>query len=205
LNLLDSLLAAFAAVPAIEWVAAGLALGYLLLAIRQSPWCWAFAIVSAVLYLVVFARVGLVMQAALQVFYVGMAVYGWHAWRGSESTAPVAISRWTARRHLLAWTVVGAFAVVNGAIVGRSTGGAVVPYVDAAIAWGSVLTTWLVARKVLENWLYWIVLDFAAAVLAAWQGLAATSLLFLLYTALAAQGYRQWLRDERASSAGHGA
>ena len=199
MNRLDSLLAAFAAVPAIEWVAAGLALGYLLLAIRQSPWCWAFAIASAALYLVVFARAGLVMQAALQVFYVGMAVYGWRAWRGSGSTAPVAISRWTARRHLLAWIAVGAFALVNGAIVGRTSGGSVVPYVDAAIAWGSVLTTWMVARKVLENWLYWIVLDFAAAVLAAWQGLAATSLLFLLYTALAVQGHRQWLHDARAA------
>lgn len=205
MNLLDSLLAAFAAVSAIEWVAAGLALGYLLLAIRQSPWCWAFAIASAVLYLVVFSRAGLVMQAALQVFYVGMAVYGWRAWRGSGSSAPVAISRWPALWHLLAAAAVGALALVNGAMVGRSASGSIVPYVDAAIAWGSVLTTWMVARKVLENWLYWIVLDFAAAVLAAWQGLAATSLLFLLYTALAVLGHRQWLRDERAASAGHGA
>ena len=51
MTLLQSLLAAFAAVPAIEWVAAGLALGYLGLAIRQSAWCWAFAVVSAVLWL----------------------------------------------------------------------------------------------------------------------------------------------------------
>ena len=69
----EPVLRAFAAVPAIEWVAAGLALGYLGFAIRQSAWCWAFAVVSAVLYLVVFARAGLVMQAALQVFYGGMS------------------------------------------------------------------------------------------------------------------------------------
>jgi nicotinamide mononucleotide transporter len=201
LNKLDTVLAAFAAVPAIEWIAAALALGYLLLAIRQSPWCWAFAVASAGLFLVVFARAGLVMQAALQVFYVGMAAYGWRAWRGSGSAAPVAISRWSARRHLLAWSAVAAFALVNGAIINRGSSGSVVPYLDAAIAWGSVLTTWMVARKVLENWLYWIVLDLAAALLAAWQGLAATALLFLLYTALAAQGYRQWLRDERVMTA----
>jgi nicotinamide mononucleotide transporter len=53
----------------------------------------------------------------------------------------------------------------------------------------------MVARKVLENWLYWVVLDLAAALLAAWQGLAATALLFLLYTALAVRGYWQWGRD----------
>jgi nicotinamide mononucleotide transporter len=76
-----------------------------------------------------------------------------------------------------------------------------VPYVDAAIAWGSVLATWMVARKVLENWLYWVVLDFAMALLAAWQGLAATALLFLLYTALALRGYWQWRRDERLANA----
>ena len=193
MNELDTVLAAFAAVPAIEWVAAALALGYLLLAIRQSPWCWAFAIASA----------GLVMQAALQVFYVGMAGYGWRAWRGSGSAAPVMIGRWSARRHLLAWSAVAAFALVNGAIINRGSSGSVVPYLDAAIAWGSVLATWMVARKVLENWLYWIMLDFAAALLAAWQGLAATALLFLLYTALAVQGYRQWLRDERVMAATH--
>ena len=75
------------------------------------------------------------------------------------------------------------------------------PYLDAAIAWGSVLTTWMVARKVLENWLYWVVLDSAAAVLAAWQGLAATALLFLLYTALALRGYWQRRRDEQLAIA----
>jgi nicotinamide mononucleotide transporter len=76
-----------------------------------------------------------------------------------------------------------------------------VSYLDAAIAWGSVLTTWMVARKVLENWLYWVLLDFAAAVLAAWQGLAATALLFLLYTVLALRGYWQWRRDARLAVA----
>jgi len=197
LTLLESVLGAFATVPAIEWVAAGLALGYLGFAIRQSAWCWAFAVASAGLYLVVFARAGLVMQAALQVFYVGMSVYGWRSWRGSVSEAPLAISRWSARQHALAWAAIAVFSLVNGWVITRGSGTSWVTYLDAAIAWGSVLTTWMVARKVLENWLYWVVLDFAAAVLAAWQGLAATALLFLLYTALAFRGYWQWRRDAR--------
>jgi len=198
LTLLDSVPGAFAAVPAIEWVAAGLALGYLGFAIRQSAWCWAFAVASAVLYLVVFARAGLVMQAALQVFYVGMSVYGWRSWRGSAREGPLAVSRWTVRQHVLAWAAIAVFALVNGWVITQGAETSWVPYLDAAIAWGSVLTTWMVARKVLENWLYWVVLDFAAAVLAARQGLAATSLLFLLYTTLALRGYWQWRRDERA-------
>jgi nicotinamide mononucleotide transporter len=186
---------AFAAVPAIEWVAAGLALGYLGLAIRQSAWCWAFAVASALLYLVVFARAGLVMQAALQVFYVGVAFHGWRAWRGTSEAAPVSIRRWSARQHARALSGVALVALVNGFVIAQDAGNAWLPYVDAAIAWGSVLTTWMVARKILDNWLYWIVLDAAMGVLAVRQGLAATALLFALYTLLAIRGYWQWRRD----------
>jgi len=192
-------MAALAALPAVEWVAAALALGYLLLAIRQSPWCWVFSIASALLYLAVFTRAGLYMQAALQVFYVAMAVYGWRAWRGTAGATPVAISRWSWQLHLVALAAVAVVAGINGALVARQAGGDWVPFVDAAIAWGSVLTTWMVARKIIENWLYWIVLDAAMAALAATQGLAVTAVLFGLYTALAFRGYWQWRQDQRAA------
>jgi nicotinamide mononucleotide transporter len=193
------MLAAIAAVPPVEWAAAGLALAYLLLAIRQSPWCWACAIASAVLYLSLFAQAGLRMQAALQVFYVAMAVYGWRAWRGTAATPPLAVGRWPARWH--AWAIVAAVTVaaLNGWLV-RDGEPALLPYVDALIAWGSVLATWMATRKLIENWWYWIVLDLAAAVLFARQGLYVTSLLFVLYTALALQGYLQWRRDERTGT-----
>ena len=136
----EQAIAALATLPAIEWVAAALALGYLLLAIRQSPWCWAFAIASALLYLAVFTRAGLYMQAALQVFYVGMAVYGWRTWRGVAGGAPVAIALVLAA-DLVALVAVALVAGINGALVARQAGGGWVPFVDAAIAWGSVLTT----------------------------------------------------------------
>jgi nicotinamide mononucleotide transporter len=80
---------------------------------------------------------------------------------------------------------------VNGWLSGAHSTGAV-PYIDALVAWGSVFATWLVARKVLENWFYWIVLDFTAAGLYGSRGLYATALLFILYSAIAVQGYRSW-------------
>ncbi len=200
MTLAAQVIEAFAAVPLIEWVAAVLALGYLGLAIRQSAWCWVFAVASAVLYLVVFARAGLYMQAGLQVFYMGMGIYGWRTWGGTGAVASIAVSRWTGRQHLLACAGIATVALVNGALIQRGAQFAWLPYIDAAIAWGSVLTTWMVTRKVLENWLYWIVLDAAMAVLSARQGLAATSVLFGLYTALAVRGYWQWRRDVPATA-----
>jgi nicotinamide mononucleotide transporter len=194
---LDVVVAALAEVSWTEWVAVVLALAYLLLAIRQNPWCWAFAIVSSAMYGVIFFRTGLVMQAALQLFFIAMALYGWRVWNGNESSVPAPVLRWPAGRHALALCAVALATVVNGRLVADSRAASLVPYADAAIAWGSVLATWLVARKVLENWLYWIVIDLAAVALYGSQGLHATSALYLLYAVLAVRGFRAWQKDER--------
>jgi nicotinamide mononucleotide transporter len=124
-----------------------------------------------------------------------MAIYGWRAWRGSGTGNPLAVQRWPLRWHAAALLVVVVVSASNGAVLGRATVHPLVPYADAFIAWASVFTTLLVARKVLENWLYWVVIDAVAAVLYAAQGLHATAALFVLYSALAVRGYLQWRRD----------
>ncbi len=201
---LDGVIASFVAIPAAEWVAVAFALAYLLLAVRQNPWCWAAAAVSSVIYLVLFARGGLVMQALLQVFYLAMAAYGWYAWRGGavEQGGTLPVTRWSGARNALAIaTVVGA-ALLNGRIIAGETGSGVA-YVDALVAWASVLATWLVTRKVLENWLYWIVADAIAVVLYWTQGFHATAVLFVIYVVIAVRGYFAWRRDlEQGVAAG---
>lgn len=182
------------AVSATEWVAVVLALGYLWLAIRQDPWCFAFAITSSASYLYLFADAGLYMQSALQAFFIAMSLYGWWSWRGGSGHAPASVRRWPAGRHVPAVAAIVALSVVNGQLLAGSKP-SMVPYVDAAIAWGSVFTTWLVARKVLENWWYWIAIDLAACGLCYAQGLHATAALYLVYAALALQGHRRWARD----------
>ena len=193
---LDTVVAALAAIPPAEWAAVLLAFGYLLLAVRQNAWCWACAIASSAIFLVLFARADLVMQAALQVFYIVMGVYGWWAWRGhaGEGGTALPVSRWSAGRHALSIGALLVATIVNGWLVARSQGG-FVPYVDAFVAWVSVLATWMVARKVLENWLYWIVVDSVAAALYWSQGLHATAVLFVVYVVIAVRGYFAWRAD----------
>jgi nicotinamide mononucleotide transporter len=193
---LDAAVAALASIPPAEWVAVLLAFAYLLLAVRQNAWCWACAIASSAIYLVLFAEAGLVMQSALQLFYIAMGAYGWWSWRhgaGGAGTTP-AVSRWPLRRHLALVAAVVVVTMVNGALVGGGERGAL-PYVDAFVAWASVVATWLVARKLLENWLYWIVIDSAAAALYASQGLRATAILFVVYVGIAVHGYFTWRAD----------
>ncbi len=72
---------------------------------------------------------------------------------------------------------------------------ALVRYADSFVAWGSVVATWMMTRKIIENWLYWILFDLVAAALYFSQGFHATAGLFLVYVVLAVRGYRQWRRD----------
>ena len=175
-----------------EWLAVGLALAFLVLAVRQNPWCWACASVSAAIYLFLFAQADLRMQAALQVYYIGMAAYGWYAWRHGDGREPLAVSEWPAHRHLQAIFLVLALTVVNGWIL---AGKGLLAYADAFVAWASVVTTWMAARKLLESWWYWIVIDLVAAALYWQQGLRLTALLFVIYTIIAVRGYLSWRAD----------
>ncbi len=179
----------------VEWIAVALAFAYVLLAIRQSRWCWPAAAASGGIYLVLFARGGLPMQAALQVFYIAMAAYGWHAWRAAHGKpAELRIRTWPRRWHVLALSAVLLATALNVSLLAGESG-PVVAGADAFVAWGSVLATWLTARKVLESWLYWIVFDVVAAVLYFAQGFHATAGLFVVYVVLAIQGFVAWRAD----------
>ncbi len=193
-------------IPLAEWVAVAFALAYIVLAIRQHIACWAASVASSAIFLVLFWRSGLVMQAGLQVFYVAMAVYGAWSWRrgGEGGGQALPVTRWPARRHAIALALIVLVSAANGRGIAGPHGG-VVPYVDALTTWASVFATWLVARKVVENWLYWIVFDLLAAALYFSQGLQATAVLFVVYSLMAMRGYASWRDDwrrRRADAAG---
>jgi nicotinamide mononucleotide transporter len=195
LSVVDAVLRALATIALAEWIAVGFAFAYVVLAIRQSAWCWVASVVSSAIFLVLFAQSGLLMQAWLQAFYIAMAFYGWWAWRGGGAGAgaqALQVTRWPWRWHAIAISAVVGLSVGNGYFEARSGAPSVVPYVDALTAWAAVFTTWLVTRKVLENWLYWIVIDLLSSALYWGQGLQATAVLFVVYAVLALHGYRQW-------------
>ena len=79
---------------ALEVCAVILALIYVLLAIQQLRACWIAAIASAALYILIFWQVQLYLEAALQIFYIAMSVYGWAAWRPNEAQSVAAIRTW---------------------------------------------------------------------------------------------------------------
>ena len=182
-----------------ELAAVALALAYVVLAVWRNMWCWLAAIVSSGIYVALLADKRLYMEAALNAFYVAMAVYGYWSWqRGRDAVGAVAVARLAPRAHVLGLLVVVAVSLLNGWLLSRFTDGAR-PYVDSLVTWSSVFATWLVARRVLENWLYWIAIDSVAALLYFDRQLAPTAVLFLIYTAISIHGYFVWRRADQAN------
>ena len=179
-----------------EAAAALIGLAYLLLAVRRNLLCWLCAFVSTGIYVVLFAQAGLYMQVALNLFYLAMAVYGFIDWRrGRTDGGDVRIESWSVNQHVMAVVLVIIASAINGRLLAEWTDSPA-PYLDSFVTWGSFVTTWMVARRIIENWLYWIVVDAVAAWLYYDQKLLATTLLFIIYLGIVVRGYFVWRREQ---------
>jgi len=184
----------------IEIIAAALAVVYLVLAIRQQLACWAAAFVSSCLYVWVLFGARLYMESALNAFYAAMAVYGFWQWQQGRGGAALAVCRWPIRYHLAGFVGVLALSVVSSYFLRRFTPAAW-PFVDSMVTWSSVFATFLVARKVYENWHWWLVIDSVSLCLYFTRHLFLTMLLFGFYLVLIVIGMRQWRRSLAAAYA----
>ena len=197
--MLEYLVTAFSTLSIAETAAVLLAIAYLVLAIHQNILCWAAGMISALIFMVIFYSALLYMQSALQIFYVGMAIYGWYQWRyaGDEGTG-VRIHTLTIVRHIQVIAGISATALLLGWIMSRTD--TPFPYAEAFITVAAVATTFMVARKVLEHWLYWLVIDSIAVYLYVARELYLTALLFVFYLVMAVIGFRRWRREYLAET-----
>ncbi|WP_299806079.1 nicotinamide riboside transporter PnuC [uncultured Shewanella sp.] len=205
LTLVNSFTAAFGeaqALTAWEAVAVLLALAYLILAMKGNIWCWAAAFTSTAIYTVLFWKVSLLMESVLNVYYMAMAIYGYWMWtRGGKEHDGVNIVSWGVSTHLKLIGVTTVIALVIGHFMATQTQAAF-PYLDAATTCFAVMTTYLVAKKVLENWIYWFVIDAISIYLYVSKGLMLTAILFVLYIGMVVFGYMMWrskMKDQQAS------
>ena len=187
----------FQALSPLEFLAVLLAVGYLLLAIRQNIWCWFFAAISTAIYVYLFLQAKLYMESLLNIFYFAMALYGWYIWYfGRVGNAELPVSVWSRSIHAVALVVIAAISLTTGHLLDRFTDAAF-PYVDSVTTWGAVWATFLVARKVLENWWYWLVIDVISVFIYWARDLQLTSLLFVIYVILVPIGLLNWTRSYR--------
>jgi nicotinamide mononucleotide transporter len=183
----------------LEAVSVVFGFAYTVLAVKRTRWCWVAALLSSapLVYLAWVSR--LPMQAALQAYYVAMAVYGFWHWSRDAGKATRAVTTWPAVNHAIAWAaiLVVSYAWSRFFLAGQTQ--AAWPFLDSLTTFGSLVATWLMAQVKLENWFYWIVLDAISVFLFATQGLMLVALLFTAYLVLSAIGFFTWFRTWRTA------
>jgi len=181
----------------LELLAVVFAVAYLVLAVKENSLCWYAAGISTLIFLFIFWNVKLYMESGLQIYYLAMAFYGWYQWRDAQTeTVSLRVSKWRAKQHIVALVLIAALTFVTGSLLNSGTD-ANMPYLDSFTTWASVVTTFMVARKILENWLYWLVIDSVSIYLYLDRELYFTSLLFAIYIVIIFFGWFAWNRSYR--------
>lgn len=181
----------------LELAAVIFAVAYLVLAVRENSLCWYAAGISTLIFLFIFWDVKLYMESGLQIYYLVMAFYGWYQWRGANrETASLRVSKWRAKQHVIALALIATLTFISGSLLNSGTD-ANLPYFDSFTTWASVVTTFMVARKILENWFYWLVIDSVSIYLYLDRELYFTSLLFAIYIVIIFFGWFAWNRSYR--------
>jgi len=167
------------------------------LAVRESVWNWWVGIVNNLVYLIVFFGQRLFGDASLQVFFLVISVYGIVRWlHGGDRGGAAPVRRiGAAETGVLAVTLVVATFGLQRYFVALNDAA---PLLDAFTTAGSIVAQYMLARKYLENWLLWIVVDVVSIYLYAWKGLWLTSPLYALFLAMCIVGFVQWRASFRA-------
>jgi nicotinamide mononucleotide transporter len=189
----------------VEWIATLFGVACVWLCVRRSIWNWPTGLVQVVLYAWVFFHARLYADFGLHVIYTVLQLYGWYHWlNGSNDSQELPVTRWPAR-SAAGWLIVAAVAtLVVGFALHRSTDAAL-PYWDATIAILSLIAQYLLARKVLENWLIWIVVDVLAIGVYLAKELYVTSGLYAVFLCMAIAGWFAWRASYRKSNSVAGA
>lgn len=176
----------------IEGVGAALAIAYLLLALKQNKLCWFAWIASSILYLYVMYQADLYMESLLQVFYLCMGFYGLSQWTKTiNNNQNTYVDLWSIGNHIFAISLVIVLSFLSGILLSNFSNAAF-PFIDAFTTWGAIVASYMVAKKILENWIYWFVIDFISVFIFASRGLYFTSALFVTYLVIIYFGYKSW-------------
>jgi len=166
---------------------------YLLYSIEGKIQLWFFGLITSSLYIYVFYSSGIYADMAINIYYVFISIYGWYHWKypGRKSIKELPISRLKFKTGLTL-LLVSLLLFLAIAILLIEFTDSVIPWGDAFTTAFSITATWMLARKIMEHWLIWILVDLVSVILYIYKGLYPTVILFILYTTLAIAGYLQW-------------
>lgn len=182
----------------IELVGAATGLLFLRFEIKQNPLLWPLGLLTSLFYIYIFFESKFYADMGLQVYYVFISIYGWYFWlRGggnADGKTGVPITRVNRFQMLTFGAItIPIFVLISQILIHFSD--SPLPYWDALTTALSITATWMLARKILEHWMVWIVVNAISLGLYFYKGLYPTTVLFFFYTVLSFNGFVVWRRD----------
>jgi nicotinamide mononucleotide transporter len=179
----------------IEWIAAIAGAVSVYLAAREKISSWPTAIVNVSLYIFIFYESGLYSDMGLQVVYLILSIYGWYQWlHGGQHRSRLHVSHATLRM----WAVASSIGLIFWLGLARYTStlsGVSYPLLDSGLTTLSLIAQWMMTRKIIENWVLWIIADILYVPMYLAKGLYVTAMLYALFLVLAAMGLIHWRRS----------
>jgi nicotinamide mononucleotide transporter len=169
---------------------------YIIFSIKQKRVLWIFGGISSLFYMAVFFQAGLFAYMTLYFYYVAISIYGWFEWGKTREKASQSGN--ITRLKPGSWFITASSVLLLSLILGfvlKYTTHAELAWADAVLTSGSVIATWLLMRKVIDQWLLWIGIDVLSGFVSLYKGLYFTAVLFFIYTLLAVKGYVEWNKE----------
>lgn len=178
-----------------------LSLIYIFLSIRQRSSMWIFGFLCSLLYIVVFFRSKFYADMSLQFYYLFISIYGWISWKTGKARQGKELPVKNTNRKQAFYLTLASIAIflLYYFVLSEYTDSPL-PLADSFTTALSIIATWMLAKKMIEHWILWWVIDGLSAGLYIYKGLYSTSALFLVYTVMAVIGFAQWRKAIRDSS-----
>ena len=178
---------------------AGLVFGLLCVwfLIKQNILTWPAGILYVLISFVIFIQAKLYADFVLHIFFLVLNIYGWYYWvrprEDSTQGVPVTNTRGSVMLVLLFVSTAGIY--LSGRLLTEFTD-ASLPYWDSTTSVLSIAAMWLTAKKKIENWIIWLVVDILATGIYYYKGLYFYCILYLVYIGMAVAGYITWRKSQ---------
>ena len=180
----------------IELLGSVLSIIYLYLSIKQKVSLWIFGFLCSLLYVVVFFQSKFYADMSLQFYYLGVSAFGWISWKAGkpENRKELPVKRTTPLSGAIILVIALVLYFLYYFILSEYTDSPL-PKADSFTTALSIVATWMLARKMIEHWWLWIIVDSVSAGLYFYKALYPTAILFVIYTIMAIIGYQQWKKS----------
>jgi len=183
----------------LEIIATVTGLLYVIYTIRNNILLWFYGTLSSALYVWIFYKSALYAYGTLYIYYVIMGIYGWYHWKhkmkgNEEKDAPLSI-HCISKKYLLLLITISLVASVPVFLLLKKYSGDGFALADALLTASGMVATWMLTQKMIEQWLFWVVIDLVSMVVMIYKGLYPSAVLFLVYTLLALKGYSEWKKE----------